>query len=177
MEFKKDYSLHTSFKDAKNEYGLYTRNNDDFKSAMNYKNIEYFNGFKNGILCITIFKFYKSYLNSGNSFSTSCGLLCFYDDFAGFSQRKGFGYTRGVINYSDVEELSVFVKGGLISSFTGFDNSSVVFFLKNQDRILFDLRNFDAAYILSQTVYLGSDNRFPFFLADEIDGRYIFKHK
>ena len=42
--------------------------------------------------------------------------------------KEGFDYTRGIINYNDVEELSVLVKGGLVSSFTGFDTSSLIFF-------------------------------------------------
>jgi hypothetical protein len=177
MDFKKEYSLHKNFNDACSDYRWRTRQNDDFKKAMKSKNIEYFNSFKNGILCITIFSTYTSTLNSGIPFIKDYRVVCFYDDFIAFSQKRGFDYTRGIINYNDVEELSVLVKGGLVSSFTGFDTSSLIFFLNNKEKIIFGLRNYDSAYILSQIGYLGCDNRFPLYLAGESDGRYIFIHK
>jgi len=68
MDFKKEYSLHKNFNDACSDYRWRTRQNDDFKKAMKSKNIEYFNSFKNGILCITIFSTYTSTLNSGIPF-------------------------------------------------------------------------------------------------------------
>ena len=151
MDFKKEYSLHKNFNDACSDYRWRTRQNDDFKKAMKSKNIEYFNSFKNGILCITIFSTYTSTLNSGIPFIKDYGVVCFYDDFIAFSQKRGFDYTRGIINYNDVEELSVLL-GDLFQALQDLIQAHW-YSLNNKEKIIFDCAIM-TQHILSQIGYL-----------------------
>lgn len=164
---EQEYYLFDDVRDALYDYSFCREFEDEnYKKATKPSNLSYFSGYKE-VLAVGIYKT-----------ESSPGVVALLKDSFAFSNSSMFSRNQGTIKYEEVQEMSIIAPNTTKKSISGFIfGGTLIFFLKNGEKIAFSIPKFDSIYILSKIGNLSPDARFPFYLVSYDDNRYVFLNK